>query len=183
MPGRCDAVAVAVGLIDRKHVGVVGANRDAAAAKGDREYLHPVHTSAPLKPPGFPHRYVCLWCAEQLFFLFFFFKKKKKKNQFEPKGAPNGCCGKPCSPARYLHIVFDLAYKPETPWWNSRNYEDCCCNGVDSLTAQSPSVNLQHLVSWRFAGCSVSWASPRFFSELLLLSLLFIIIVFCFVFS
>lgn len=31
---RCDALAVAVGLIDRKHVGVVGANRDAAAAKG-----------------------------------------------------------------------------------------------------------------------------------------------------
>lgn len=48
------ACAVAVGLIDRKHVGVVGANRDAAAAKGDREYLHPVHTPAPLKPPGFP---------------------------------------------------------------------------------------------------------------------------------
>lgn len=33
-PRRCDALAVAVGLIDRKHVGVVGANRDAAAAKG-----------------------------------------------------------------------------------------------------------------------------------------------------
>ena len=64
VPGRTDAVAV--GLIDRKHVGVVGANRDAAAAKGDREYLHPIHTSAPLKPPGFPHRYVCLRCAEQL---------------------------------------------------------------------------------------------------------------------
>lgn len=53
-PERCDAVAVAVGLIDRKHVGVAAANRDAVAAKGDREYLHPVHTPAPLKPPGFP---------------------------------------------------------------------------------------------------------------------------------
>lgn len=60
VPGRCDAVAVAVGLTDRKHVGVVGANRDAAAAKGDREYLHPVHISAPLEPQGFPHRLVCL---------------------------------------------------------------------------------------------------------------------------
>lgn len=48
---RCDAVAaaVAVGLIDRKHVGVVGAGakRDAAAARGDTEDLHP---SAPLDP-------------------------------------------------------------------------------------------------------------------------------------
>lgn len=102
VPGRCDAVAV--GLIDRKHVGVVGANRDAAAAKGDREYLHPVHISAPLKPQGFPRRYVCLRCAEQLLSLLLFFFK----HPFETKGAPNGC--KPCSPARYLHIVFDLAY-------------------------------------------------------------------------
>lgn len=47
VPGRCDAVAV--GLIDRKHVGVVGANRDAAAAKGDGEYLHPNPTSAALE--------------------------------------------------------------------------------------------------------------------------------------
>lgn len=71
VPGRCDAVAV--GLTDRKHVGVVGANRDAAAAKGDREYLHPVHISAPLEPQGFPRRLLCLWCAElSLSFLFSF---------------------------------------------------------------------------------------------------------------
>lgn len=38
-PGRCDAVAV--GLIDRKHVGAVGTNRDAAAA-GDGEQLRPL---------------------------------------------------------------------------------------------------------------------------------------------
>lgn len=88
VPGRCDAVAV--GLIDRKHVGVVGANRDAAAAKGDREYLHPIHTSAPLKAPGFPSRYVCLWCAEQLLSLSLslFKKNKKKKHPFETKGHP-----------------------------------------------------------------------------------------------
>lgn len=60
---RCDAVAVAVGLIDRKHVGVVGANRDAAAAKGDREYLHPVHISAPLKSA--PGRWLCWRCAKK----------------------------------------------------------------------------------------------------------------------
>ncbi|CAB1442424.1 unnamed protein product [Pleuronectes platessa] len=49
LSAACDAVAV--GLIDRKHVGVVGANRDAAAATGDRD-LHPVLSSAPVKPTG-----------------------------------------------------------------------------------------------------------------------------------
>lgn len=34
----------------------------------------------------------------------------KKPPSIWSEGALNGCCGKPCSPARYLHIVFDLAY-------------------------------------------------------------------------
>lgn len=170
VPGRCDAVAVAVGLTDRKHVGVVGANRDAAAAKGDREYLHPVHISAPLEPQGFPRRLLRLWCAElPLSFLFsfsFFLFCWGKTSIWNERDAQWMLWPTVWSRSVSSYCV-SFSLQPETPWWSSRNYEDCCCNGVDSLTAQTPSVNLQHPVSWRFAGWSVPWASPRFFSELL----------------
>lgn len=55
-----------------------------------------------------------------------------------------------------------LILRAQTPGSSSRSFEDCGCNGVQSLQAQSASVNLQHLVSWRSAGCSAPCAPPPY---------------------